>query len=73
MFIFYPFIYFQHRQVGDKPGEEDDKSEWIAVPGQDGLFKEVREKNVRSREEKEERLETEDVQHFGDISDDVSN
>ncbi|XP_075220307.1 chascon isoform X2 [Lycorma delicatula] len=61
----------EHRQVGDKPGEEDGTGEWVAVPGQDGLIKEVREKNVRSREEKEERVETEDVQHFGDISDDA--
>lgn len=61
----------EHRQIGDKPGEEEDKNGWVAVPGQEGLVKEVREKNVRSREEKEERLETEDVQHFGDISDDA--
>lgn len=35
-------------------------------------MKEVKEKKVRSREETEEFLETEDVQHLGDISDDVS-
>lgn len=44
----------------------------MAVPGPGGLVKEVKEKTVKSREETEERLETEDVQHLGDISDEVS-
>lgn len=51
--------------VGDREG-------WVAVPGHDGLVKEVKERTVKTREEKEERLETEDVQHLGDISDQVS-
>ena len=35
-------------------------------------MKEVRENKVKSREEIEELLETEDVQHLGDITDEVS-
>lgn len=57
----------QHRQIGD------DKPEgWVAVPNSVGLIKEVKENKVKSREETEELLETEDVQHLGDITDDVS-
>lgn len=59
----------EHRQVGDDKPPPGDK--WVAVPGGGGLVKEVKEKKVHSREETEERLETEDVQHLGDISDDA--
>lgn len=38
----------------------------------DGLVREVKTNKVISREEIEERLETEDVQHLGDFSDEVS-
>lgn len=44
----------------------------MAVPNSSGLVKEVRENKVKSREETEERLETEDVKHLGDITDEVS-
>lgn len=37
----------------------------------DGLVREVKEKQVVSREEVNELLETEDVQNFGDFSDEV--
>uniref|UniRef100_A0A1B0DHE9 Uncharacterized protein n=1 Tax=Phlebotomus papatasi TaxID=29031 RepID=A0A1B0DHE9_PHLPP len=35
----------------------------------DGVVREVKEKKIVSREEKEELLETEDVKHLGDFSD----
>lgn len=38
----------------------------------DGLVREVKTNKVVSREEIEERLETENVQHLGDFSDEVS-
>ena len=38
----------------------------------DGLVREIKEKKVVSREETEERLETEDIKHLGDFSDEVS-
>ncbi|XP_054256952.1 uncharacterized protein LOC128981962 isoform X2 [Macrosteles quadrilineatus] len=64
----------EHRQLGDDDvdgdgGDRTGKEGWVAVPGQGGVVKEVKERTVKSREEKEERLETEDVQHLGDISD----
>ncbi|XP_059619322.1 uncharacterized protein LOC132263537 isoform X2 [Phlebotomus argentipes] len=37
----------------------------------DGVVREVKEKKIVSREEKEELLETEDVKHLGDFSDEV--
>ena len=54
--------------MGDDPPGPD----WVAIPGPDGLVKEVKERKVISREEREERTETEDVQHLGDITDEVS-
>lgn len=42
----------------------------IARP--DGLVRETKEKKVVSREEIDERLETEDIKYFGDFSDEVS-
>lgn len=38
----------------------------------DGLVREVKTKTVVSREEIDERLETEDVKYLGDFSDEVS-
>lgn len=49
-----------------------DKSNWIAVPNSDGVVREVKERKVVSREETEEVKETEDIQHLGDITDEVS-
>lgn len=41
-------------------------------PRPDGLVRETKTKKVVSREEVEERTETEDVKHLGDFSDEVS-
>lgn len=57
----------QHRQIGD-----DEPEGWVVVPNSAGLVKQIKENKVKSREETEERLETENVQHLGDITDDVS-
>jgi hypothetical protein len=46
-------------------------SKWVSVANPDGVVREVKEKRVVSREETEEVKETEDVQHFGDITDEV--
>lgn len=51
----------------------ENDSKWVAVPNPDGIVREVKEKRVISREETEEVKETEDVQHFGDITDEVRN
>ncbi|XP_039291947.1 serine/arginine repetitive matrix protein 2 [Nilaparvata lugens] len=58
----------------EKNGENRDRElEWSAPAGtvatQDGLLREVKEKKVYSRQETSELLETEDVQHLGDITD----
>lgn len=42
-----------------------------SLEGNPSLLKEVREKKINSREEKEELVETEDVVHLGNISDKV--
>lgn len=47
----------------------DDK---VLAPNADGLVREMKTKKVVSREEVQERTETEDVKHFGDFSDEVS-
>lgn len=49
-----------------------EKSNWVAVANPDGVVREVKERKVISREETEEVKETEDVQHLGDITDEVS-
>lgn len=56
-------------QEGASPDE--DKSQWVSVPNPDGIVREVKERRVISREETEEHKETEDVQHYGDITDEV--
>lgn len=48
-----------------------DASKWVVVPNPDGVVREVKERKVISREETEEVKETEDVQHLGDITDEV--
>lgn len=48
-----------------------ERSNWVAVPNSDGIVREVKERRVVSREETEEVKETEDVQHLGDITDEV--
>ncbi|XP_028132612.2 serine/arginine repetitive matrix protein 1 isoform X1 [Diabrotica virgifera virgifera] len=45
------------------------QSNWVAVPNPDGIVREVKERKIISREETEEVKETEDVQHYGDITD----
>lgn len=47
-------------------------AKWISLPNPDGLVREVKERRVISRKETEELKETEDVQHLGDITDEVS-
>lgn len=46
-----------------------DGSRWVATANPDGIVREVKERRVLSREETEEVKETEDVQHYGDITD----
>lgn len=44
----------------------------MLAPRADGLVREMKTKKVVSREEIQERTETEDVKHFGDFTDEVS-
>lgn len=65
---------FQHRQLGDEGDGEQTKEVVVRISSLEGnpsLLKEVREKKIKSREEKEELVETEDVVHLGNISDKV--
>lgn len=48
------------------------KGDWVPCPNPDGVVREVKERRVISREETEETKETEDIQHLGDITDEVS-
>ncbi|KYB26130.1 hypothetical protein TcasGA2_TC006187 [Tribolium castaneum] len=57
------------KAVEGTPEVPSDGSKWVAVPNPEGVVREVKEKRVISREETEEVKETEDVQHFGDITD----
>ncbi|XP_063220795.1 uncharacterized protein LOC134530119 isoform X2 [Bacillus rossius redtenbacheri] len=50
------------------PDEADGPREAPLAPGPEGLVKEVKEKVVKSREHTEERIETEDVVHLGDLA-----
>lgn len=65
----------QHRQLGDEGGDGENTKEVVvrisSLEGHPSLLKEVREKKINSREEKEELVETEDVVHLGNISDKV--
>lgn len=47
------------------------KKDWIPCTNPDGVVREVKEKRVISREETEETKEMEDIQHLGDITDEV--
>jgi len=61
--------------LGDEGDGENTKEVVVRISSLEGnpsLLKEVREKKIKSREEKEELVETEDVVHLGDISDKVS-
>lgn len=49
-----------------------EKSKWVAVSNPEGVVREIKERKVVSREETEEVKETEDIQHLGDITDEVS-
>lgn len=55
----------------NKEQDEPDTKNWISVPNPDGVVREIKERRVVSREETEEIKETEDVQHLGDIIDEV--
>lgn len=69
-------MFVQHRQLGDENGDSENGKEVVvrisSLEGHPSLLKEVREKKINSREEKEELVETEDVVHLGNISDKVS-
>ncbi|XP_045477494.1 serine/arginine repetitive matrix protein 1 isoform X2 [Harmonia axyridis] len=45
------------------------KRNWVVTANPDGVVREVNEKRVLTREETDEVKETEDIQHFGDITD----
>ncbi|KAL3274157.1 hypothetical protein HHI36_015571 [Cryptolaemus montrouzieri] len=56
--------------IGDDNTENAvSKRNWVVTANPDGIVREIKEKRVLSREETEEVKETEDVQHFGDITD----
>lgn len=75
---------FQLRKLGDDGDKQKaiqsgvtgdvvtDRSKWVVVPNPDGVVREVTEKRIVSREETEDVKEVEDVQHLGDITDEVS-
>lgn len=75
------FFLSQLRKLGDDENDQkaleegaspdEDKAKWVSVPNPDGIVREVKERRVISREETEEHKETEDVQHYGDITDEV--
>lgn len=46
-------------------------SERVLAPRADGLVREMKTQKVISREEIQERTETEDVKHYGDFTDEV--
>lgn len=53
--------------------EDESGNRTTAVsPQEDGLVREAKTKKVVSREEIQERTETEDVKHYGDFTDKVS-
>ncbi|KAF6203591.1 hypothetical protein GE061_001923 [Apolygus lucorum] len=56
----------EHHDLGDGSTEN-----WVAS-GDPGVVTEIREKKVTTREQTNETLETEDIKHHGDISDEVS-
>lgn len=59
-------------QIVTKYADEDDsRTERVLAPRADGLVREMKTKKVISREEIQERTETEDVKHFGDFTDEV--
>lgn len=47
-------------------------TEKLLAPRDDGLVREMKTRKVVSREQIQERTETEDVKHLGDFSDEVS-
>lgn len=61
-------------QYGDNDDgiKVDGHIERILAPRADGLVREMKTKKVISREEIQERTETEDVKHYGDFTDEVS-
>lgn len=51
---------------------DDREGDTVLAPRPDGLVRETKTKKVVTREEVNERTETEDVKHLGDFSDEVS-
>lgn len=62
-----------HEQaIAELANDSTTKNVQTLGPRPDGLVRETKTKKVVSREEVEERTETEDVKHLGDFSDEVS-
>lgn len=55
----------------DNKDDIDDRTATVLAPRADGLVREMKTKKVISREEIQERTETEDIKHFGDFTDEV--
>lgn len=47
------------------------KTKWVPVANPDGKVREIKEKRVLTHEETDEIKETEERQHYGDITDEV--
>lgn len=60
------------RHSDDSKDDIDERGLTVLAPRADGLVREKKTKKVISREEIQERTETEDVKHLGDFSDEVS-
>lgn len=55
----------------DSKDDIDERTATVLAPRADGLVREMKTQKVVSREEIQERTETEDVKHFGDFTDEV--
>lgn len=61
-----------HQQaIAELPNDDERQQQKHLAPRPDGLVRETKTEKVVSREEVEERTETEDVKHLGDFSDEV--
>lgn len=63
----------KHPIATDLNDDDNDKYDIkVLAPNADGLVREMKTQKVISREQVQERTETEDVKHFGDFTDEVS-
>ena len=62
----------EHEQALVADAARNDSVHKQIAPRPDGLVRETKTKKVVSREEIQERTETEDIKHLGDFSDEVS-